>query len=118
MNESPDQLLKTHARRTLIKGFPEMDQYLGLSEVQRVNFAAEGDRDSVARGRALRFIEQAGTANTVALLPWLLPFLALRDTELTTRALDVLRRLTHRDGPPFDADLLASLLREHQGEPA
>ncbi|MEZ0230447.1 MAG: hypothetical protein ACAI25_17625, partial [Planctomycetota bacterium] len=77
-------------------------------------------RETQVRARSLaeKIIERSGTSQAVALLPWLVPLLATRDPALVTRALEAVRRLTRRDGPPFDVDLIARLLKTDEGEAA
>ncbi|HZV01549.1 MAG TPA: hypothetical protein VFF73_32855 [Planctomycetota bacterium] len=76
------------------------------------------EKRAAARSFMTRFLERAGKAPSVALLPWLVALITSRDPELAAKALDMVRRMTGSEGPPFDAELLARLLERNEGEAA
>jgi len=131
--KSDDPILKLLAQRTITASF-DLGSYISPEYLNnRVEWGGFGpgfidDRPAVrpiaerkrasARSFALRVLEKSGSANALALLPWLIPLLTSGDAALAARALEAVRRLTHRDHPPFDTDLLARLLEQKQGEPA
>jgi hypothetical protein len=115
-------------RRCALKALSTIED-ASLSPSQMAEFLALEPREDepsdkrerlrgMGRSLAQRVIARAGTAHAVALLPWLIPLLTCRDPQLAAQALEIVRRLTDRDGPPFDADLLARLLERNEGEAA
>ncbi len=71
------------------------------------------------RSTAERIVARAGTAHAVALVPWLIPLLTCGDPQLAASALALVRRMTSRDGPPFDLDLIVRLMtKSNEGEAA
>jgi hypothetical protein len=72
--------------------------------------AVRAERRERWQSFAHRLVDRAGTAQAVALLPWLVPLLTSREPVLAGRALELVRRMTDRDGPPFPVEALVKAL--------
>jgi hypothetical protein len=119
MNQGSDGALRRHARRALVGTFPrdrELDAMGKVWPPEKLDQMLEADerrRPVVVRWGGLvgRLLDRYGnSSHAAALLPWLLPLLAVRDPSINARALAVVRRLTDRDGPPLPVDAVARAL--------
>ena len=118
-----DRVLRGHALKALAVESREVPELRGvapetlLDNLDRPDPTGP-DRRIRWRGFAHKLMDRGGSAQAALLLPWLVPMLTCNDPVLAGRALAIVRRLTDRDGPPFDAELLARLLQQNEGEAA
>jgi hypothetical protein len=119
----PDLALSRLASRVLARVRPDaLGELRGLTP-DRLEHSLAGRTGPHAsrqsRGLAHKLIERSGTKQAALLLPWLVPLLTAGEPVLAARALALVRRLTDRDGPPFDPELIARLLaKRDEGEAA
>lgn len=120
-----DGALRRHARRALATTLPRDRELAAMGRVwppENLGGMLEKDhrQPNVARWSRLvdRLLQRYGsTSHAPALLPWLLPLLAVRDPTINARALAVVRRLTDRDGPPLPVEAIARALERASALP-